>query len=103
MILQQGVNLSKLDKGVLFLITKEEGYKILTVDSNRYDARYWLEHFLSVDAFEDENFITRKYLKFCQNFAKDVVFLPKTKRGGNVHEPLCKLFQKMISLKKLIS
>jgi hypothetical protein len=38
---------------------KEEGYKILTVDSNRYDARYWLEHFLSVDAFEDENFITK--------------------------------------------
>jgi hypothetical protein len=80
MILQQGVNLSKLDKGcIIFNHKKEEGYKILTVDSNRYDARYWLEHFLSVDAFEDENFITRKYLKFCQNFAKDVVFLPKTK------------------------
>ena len=70
MILQQGINLSKLDKGCLiFNYKKEEGYKILTVDSNRYDARYWLEHFLSVDAFEDENFITKKYLKFCQGFA----------------------------------
>jgi hypothetical protein len=46
MILQQGINLSKLDKGcIILIIKKEEGFKILTVDSNRYDARYWLEHF----------------------------------------------------------
>ena len=81
MIIQQGVNLNKLDKGCLiFNYKKEEGYKILTVDSNRYDARYWLEHFLSVDAFEDENFITKKYLKFCQNFAKDVVLPAEDKK-----------------------
>jgi hypothetical protein len=81
MQLQQGINLSKLDKGCLiFNYKKEEGYKILTVDSNRYDARYWLEHFLSVDAFEDENFITKKYLKFCQGFAKDVVLPAEDKK-----------------------
>jgi len=81
MILQHGINLSKLDKGcIIFNYKKEEGYKILTVDSNRYDARYWLEHFLSVDAFEDENFITKKYLKFCQGFAKDVVFPAEDKK-----------------------
>ncbi len=81
MILQQGINLNKLDKGCLiFNYKKEEGYKILTVDSNRYDARYWLEHFLSVDAFIDENFITKKYLKFCQDFAKDVVFPAEDKK-----------------------
>jgi len=81
MILQQGINLSKLDKGCLiFNYKKEEGYKILSVDSNRYDARYWLEHFLSVDAFQDDNFITKKYLKFCQGFAKDVVFPAEDKK-----------------------
>jgi hypothetical protein len=81
MILQQGINLSKLDKGCLiFNYKKEEGYKILSIDSNRYDARYWLEHFLSVDAFQDENFITKKYLKFCQGFAKDVVFPAEDKK-----------------------
>ena len=80
-ILQHGINLNKLDKGCLiFNYKKEEGYKILSVDSNRYDAKYWLEHFLSVDAFEDENFITKKYLKFCQNFAKDVVFPAEDKK-----------------------
>ncbi|GAA4776277.1 MULTISPECIES: nucleoid-associated protein [Flavobacterium] len=81
MILQQGINLQKLDKGCLiFNYKKEEGYKILTVDSNRYDARYWLEHFLSVDAFQDENFMTKKYLKFCQDFAKDVVLPAEDKK-----------------------
>lgn len=81
MILQEGINLSKLDKGcIIFNYKKEEGYKILTVDSNRYDARYWLEHFLSVDAFQDENFMTKKYLKFCQSFAKDVVFPAEDKK-----------------------
>lgn len=81
MILQEGINLNKLDKGCLiFNHKKEEGYKILTVDSNRYDARYWLEHFLSVDAFQDENFMTKKYLKFCQEFAKEVVFPAEDKK-----------------------
>jgi len=81
MILQEGINLNKLDKGCLiFNHKKEEGYKILTVDSNRYDARYWLEHFLAVDAFQDENFMTKKYLKFCQEFAKEVVFPAEDKK-----------------------
>jgi hypothetical protein len=79
--LQQGVNLNKLDKGCLiFNSKKEEGYKILSVDSNRYDARYWLENFLGVLAFEDDNFFTKKYLKFCQDFAKDVVFPAEDKK-----------------------
>ena len=81
MILQQGINLNKLDKGcIIFNYKKEEGYKILTVDSNRYDARYWLEHFLSVDVFQDENFMTKKYLKFCQEFAKEVVLPAEDKQ-----------------------
>ncbi len=79
--LQQGVNLNKLDKGALiFNIQEEEGYKILSVDSNRYDARYWLEQFLGVDAFADDNFFTKKYLKFCQDFAKDVVLPAEDKK-----------------------
>ncbi len=81
MVLQQGINLNKLDKGCLIInYKKEEGYKILSIDNNRYDARYWLEHFLAVDAFQDENFITKKYLKFCQDFAKDVVFPAEDKK-----------------------
>ena len=80
-LLQHGVNLNKLDKGCLIFNTnKEEGYKILSVDSNRYDARYWLESFLGVEALADDNFYTKKYLKFCQDFAKDVVLPAEDKK-----------------------
>ncbi|RDK86913.1 nucleoid-associated protein [Marinirhabdus gelatinilytica] len=80
-VLQQGVNLNKLDKGaIIFNKSKEEGYKILSVDSNRYDARYWLESFLGVEALADDNFYTKKYLKFCQDFAKDVVLPAEDKQ-----------------------
>lgn len=80
-LLQHGVSLNKLDKGCLiFNSKKEEGYKILSVDSNRYDTRYWLESFLGVEPFADDNFYTKKYLKFCQDFAKDVVFPAEDKK-----------------------
>ncbi|MBW2961378.1 nucleoid-associated protein [Mesonia aestuariivivens] len=80
-VLQQGVNLNKLDKGALIFNTnKEEGYKILSIDSNRYDTKYWLQEFLNVDIFADENFNTKSYLKFCQNFAKDVVLPAEDKQ-----------------------
>lgn len=81
MLLEQGINLNKLDKGCLIINHKaEEGYKILSVDSNRYDTKYWLENFLGVEIFEDDNFYTKKYLKFCQDFAKDVVLPAEDKR-----------------------
>lgn len=80
-MLQHGVSLNKLDKGCLIFNTeKEEGYKILSVDSNRYDTRYWLESFLGVEALADDNFRTKKYLKFCQDFAKDVVLPAEDKK-----------------------
>lgn len=84
MNLQQGISLDKLDKGcIIFNYKKEEGYKILCVDSNNYDSRYWLDHFLGLNEFQDENFLTNKYLKFCSQFAKEVV-LPATDKQNEV-------------------
>ncbi|NAY90375.1 nucleoid-associated protein [Muricauda sp. JGD-17] len=79
--IRQGINTNKLDKGcIVFNINQEEGYKVLSVDSNRYDAKYWLEDFLGVAPLADENFYTKNYLKFCQNFAKDVVLPAEDKQ-----------------------
>jgi hypothetical protein len=81
MVLEQGVNLNKLDKGCLiFNVLSDEGFKVLSVDSNRYDAKYWLENFLGVNVLPDDNFYTKNYLKFCQNFAKDVVLPAEDKQ-----------------------
>ncbi|MFI2742432.1 nucleoid-associated protein [Zhouia sp. PK063] len=80
-LIQQGININKLDKGCLIINQqKEEGFKVLSVDSNRYDTKYWLENFLGVEALTDENFFTKKYLKFCQDFAKDVVLPAEDKK-----------------------
>ncbi|TNF72293.1 MAG: nucleoid-associated protein [Bacteroidetes bacterium] len=81
LLVQQGVNLQRLDKGCLiFNRNAEEGYKVLSVDSNRYDAQYWIEEFLAVAPLTDENFYTKNYLKFCQNFARDVVLPAEDKQ-----------------------
>jgi hypothetical protein len=80
-VIQQGININKLDKGCLiFNVNKEAGFKVLSVDSNRYDTKYWMENFLGVDALADDNFYTKNYLKFCQNFAKDVVLPAEDKQ-----------------------
>jgi len=80
-ILQQGVNLAKLDKGALILnVEAEDGYRILTVDQNKYDTKYWLENFLNIQEAEDANFHTKNYLKFCRDFAKDVVLPAEDKQ-----------------------
>jgi len=81
LLVHQGININKLDKGCLiFNVSKPDGYKVLSVDSNRYDTKYWLEYFLGVDALTDDNFYTKNYLKFCQNFAKDVVLPAEDKK-----------------------
>ena len=80
-LIRQGININKLDKGcIVFNMQKEDGYKVLSVDSNRYDAKYWLENFLGLIPLTDENFYTKNYLKFCQNFAKDVVLPAEDKQ-----------------------
>ena len=75
-IIQQGVNMNKLDKGAIIFEDPEEsktGFRILYIDSNKYDSKYWAENFLELVELEDSNFLTRKYLKFCESFAKDVI------------------------------
>lgn len=80
-LIQKGVNLEKLDKGCLiFNVNKDEGYKILSVDRNRYDAKYWMNNFLNIEPLTDDTYLTKKYLKFCQDFAKEVVLPAEDKQ-----------------------
>jgi hypothetical protein len=87
---------------LIFNHKKEEGYKILTVDSNRYDARYWLEHFLSVDAFEDEN-LSLKILEILRTLPKCCFFLQKTKEEVMFMNRSVNYFAKTINLKKFLN
>ncbi|HHH50449.1 MAG TPA: nucleoid-associated protein [Saprospiraceae bacterium] len=69
-----GLSLEKMDKGCMIFNTEAaEGYRVLTVDNNRYDANYWPRYFLNIDNVKDEVFHTKSYLQLCDDFAKDVI------------------------------
>lgn len=73
--IKEGINLNKLDKGCIILNTeKETGFKIINVDSNKYDTRYWTENFLNIDFKQDKNLLTKNYLDICKKFSQDVIF-----------------------------
>ena len=73
----QGVNVGKLDKGCLVINTdKAEGYAVISLDANNYDAAYWKDNFLGLGISDGDSFQTRSYLELCQEFT-DEVFAPE--------------------------
>ncbi len=78
---QKGVNIKKLDKAcIIFNIDSQEGFKVFTLDTNRYDTRYWTDYFLNLTPCQDKNFQTKSFLKLCEDFSKDVIFAQDDKR-----------------------
>ena len=70
----EGINIEKLDKGCLILNTaKNDGFRLLSVDSNNYDAEYWIYDFLHADFVKDDIFHTRNYMELCNAFSEQVV------------------------------
>ena len=70
-ILQElGVNINKLDKGCLIFNTnKEDGYVVSVVDnSNRGEAKYWVEDFLQVKRKNDSYTQTQNAMTMCKSF-----------------------------------
>lgn len=60
----------KLDKGCLVFNTKkEEGYVVAVVDNtNKSDAKYWVEDFLGVKPRQDKYFQTQNFMSVCKSF-----------------------------------
>ena len=70
----EGINIEKLDKGcIIFNTSKNDGFRLLSVDSNNYDAEYWLHDFLNADFVKDDVFHTRNYMELCNAFSEEVV------------------------------
>ncbi len=80
LLVEEGINIKKLDKGCIILNTSEKGLVILTVDQNSYDADYWKKDFLNIDIIKDENYETKAYMDLCKSFAKDVIGNNETKK-----------------------
>ncbi len=69
-----GINPGKLDKACLiFNLDEEEGYRVLTLDKNKYDAEYWKVNFLNIDYADDHNFQTKNYVELCKDFSEQII------------------------------
>ncbi len=68
---EEGINISKLDKGCLIYNTEPElGYMVSVVDhtGKSVEAQYWIDQFLHLKQREDAYFHTREALNLCKNF-----------------------------------
>ncbi len=73
---QDGINISKLDKGcIIFHTEATEGYRVLVVDNTNKnnEAQYWKDDFLQIKQVEDQYFQTENYLKLCKNFITEQI------------------------------
>lgn len=71
---EQGINISKLDKGALIFDTeRDQGLKVCIVDNinKGKEAIYWKEDFLGVTARRDDFYQTRNYISLCTQFIND--------------------------------
>ena len=66
----QGINVDKLDKGCLVFDTeREEGFAVCVVDNtNRAEARYWIDDFLHVRPRQDNYHNTHNVLAMCKKY-----------------------------------
>ena len=79
---QKGISTKKLDKGCLIINSSDdEGKTVLSVDTNNYDAQYWLNNFLNVKYANDNNHHTQNYIELCKDFSDDII-----KEDFGIHE-----------------
>lgn len=72
---EDGINISKLDKGALIFNSESEfGYKISLVDNinKSIEAQYWRQDFLNLIQRNDEFYQTQNYMDMCKSFVQDV-------------------------------
>ena len=72
--IDRGIDPSKIDKGCIVFNTDEEsGYRVMSVDFNRYDANYWKQNFLNLQATDDAHAQTKHFMELCKSFSDKVV------------------------------
>lgn len=68
---ESGININKLDKGVMiYNVEKENGYMLSVVDNSGRgsEARFWTEEFLNVVPRRDEYYYTQSAITMCKEF-----------------------------------
>jgi hypothetical protein len=72
--IEQGIDVEKLDKGVIVFKTDEsDGYRLLTHDRfNKTDeAAYWKDDFLGAKPVNNDYEMTKNYMSMCKSFVME--------------------------------
>jgi hypothetical protein len=81
---QDGVSLNKIDKGCLILNSqKEDGFRVLAVDGNVNESKYWHNRFLKLTEVDPSRFYTENTIAFVERFVNDVI-MPDEDPTSNV-------------------
>jgi hypothetical protein len=69
----EGINLTKLDKGCLILEAEEgQGYSVLVVDqSNKSEAQFWKQDFLNIKPVSDDYHHTQNFMNLTRQYVSD--------------------------------
>ena len=69
-ISRQGININKLDKGcIIYDMERSDGFVVSVIDNtNKSEARYWIDDFLHVRQRQDEYFKTQNALNMAKSF-----------------------------------
>ena len=73
-VIEEGINLNKIDKACLIYNTESEfGYKLNIIDTtNKQEAQYWRLDFLGIEQRKDDFYQTQKYMELCKDFVEEV-------------------------------
>jgi len=104
LIQERGINIEKLDKGCLiFNIQREEGYVVSVIDNtNKGEAKYWVDDFLRLRRKNDEYNQTQNVIKLCKGF---IAQLPdetiKAEKASMMNKVIEGLNENMVDLSAL--
>ena len=72
--INKGVKLQKIDKGCLILNTEQsDGYRVISIDNNSYDANYWKRDFLGLEEVLNDSYQTKHHLQLLSTFSNTMV------------------------------
>lgn len=107
LVFDEGISLSKLDKGALIFNTKEnDGYIVTVVDNigRGKTAKYWTENFLNVKLRKNEYSQTENLLAICKKFiVEDQEKKQKMDSALKMSKTITALQQPHVSIKDLAS
>ncbi len=72
--INKGVKLQKIDKGCLIIPTEvSDGYRVISIDNNSYDANYWKKSFLGLEEVLNDSYQTKHHLQLLSSFSNTLV------------------------------